>query len=81
MGEEAALRADYVILAVPTTALRSIHLRPAPPAPQSRAITGLKYGRVTKALLQFDRSFWRKRGKSWAFGTDAPTGAVWDANE
>jgi monoamine oxidase len=32
-------------------------------------------------LLQFDRPFWRKKGRPRAFGTDAPTGAIWDANE
>lgn len=80
-GEEALLRAHYVVLAVPTTTLRSIHMRPPLPPLQSRAVQCLKYGRVTKALLQFSRAFWRKAGKPRAFGTDAPTGAVWDANE
>ncbi len=80
-GESAQLKADYLILAVPATTVRSISIRPALPAEQSQAIAGLKYGRVTKALLQFDRPFWRKKGRPRAFGTDAPTGAVWDANE
>jgi monoamine oxidase len=48
---------------------------------QARAIDSLKYGRTTKALLQFDQSFWRKKGRPQACGTDAPTGAFWDANE
>jgi len=80
-AEQCELRSHAVILAVPATTLRAIHIRPALPPEQARAIAGLKYGRVTKALLQFDRPFWRKKGKPWAFGTDAPTGAVWDANE
>jgi monoamine oxidase len=80
-GGQGSLQGDYAIFAVPATTLRAIRMTPALPAPQSRAIQSLKYGRVTKALLQFDRSFWRKKGKPRAFGTDAPTGAVWDANE
>jgi len=80
-GGEAVLRGGYVILAVPTTTLRDIELRPGLPELQSRAMASVRYGRVTKALLQFDRAFWRRRGQPRAFGTDAPTGAVWDANE
>lgn len=80
-GETAQSKADYLIVAIPATTLRSIQFRPALPAQQSKALASLKYGRVTKALLQFDRPFWRKKGRPRAFGTDAPTGAVWDANE
>lgn len=80
-GESAQLKAEYLVMAVPATTLRSIPFRPALPASQAQAIAALKYGRVTKALLQCERAFWRKRGRPRAFGTDAPTGAVWDANE
>ena len=31
--------------------------------------------------LQFAKRFWRKAGRPSAFGTDLPTGAVWEANE
>jgi len=80
-GQESLILGKYVVLAVPTTTLRSIHMQPPLPAMQARAIHSLKYGRTTKALLQFDKSFWRKKGRSLACGTDAPTGAFWDANE
>ena len=80
-GQEAFIRGTYVVLAVPTTTLRSIHMQPSLPARQMRTIRSLKYGRTTKALLQFDRSFWRRKGRPRACGTDAPTGAFWDANE
>lgn len=80
-GECTQLHADYAVLAIPATTLRSVLFRPALPAPQARAVAALKYGRVTKSLLQFDRPFWRKRSHPRAFGTDAPTGALWDANE
>ena len=75
------LKADYVILAVPVTTLRAIEIVPGLPPEQANVFERLKYGRVTKSLLQFDRRFWKRKGRSSAFGTDAPTGAVWDANE
>lgn len=80
-GQEAWIQGKYVVLAVPTTTLRSIQMQPRLPAKQVRAIHSLKYGRTTKALLQFDKSFWRRKGRPRAYGTDAPTGAFWDANE
>jgi monoamine oxidase len=81
IGDQASIKADYLVFAIPATMLRAIPLRPALPPQQAQAIANLKYGRVTKALLQFDRRFWRQRGRARAFGTDAPTGAVWEANE
>jgi monoamine oxidase len=80
-GQEASLRGGYAVLAVPATTLRSIHMQPPLSSLQARAIHSLKYGRTTKALLQFDKSFWRKKGRPQAWGTDASTGAFWDANE
>ena len=80
-GTESRLLADYLILAVPATTLRDIALRPPLPALQQEAIDRLKYGAATRTLLQFRRRFWRKRGWPRAFGTDLPTGAVWEANE
>ena len=80
-GDRVQLKADYVILAVPVTALRAIEITPALPPEQAQAFERLKYGRVTKSLLQFNRRFWKRSGRSSAYGTDAPTGAIWDANE
>ncbi len=80
-GDEKCVRADYVILTVPATKLRSLEFDPPLPYPQRAAIARLRYGPVTKTLLQFDRRFWRGRGRPLAYGTDLPTGAVWDGNE
>ncbi|HTL62544.1 MAG TPA: NAD(P)/FAD-dependent oxidoreductase [Nitrospira sp.] len=80
-GEKAQIKADYVILAVPVTTLRAIEIVPDLPAEQANVFARLKYGRVTKSLLQFDRRFWKRKSRSSAYGTDAPTGAIWDANE
>jgi len=80
-GEQAHMKSDYVILAMPVTTLRSIEIKPGLPLEQATAFSRLKYGRVTKSLLQFDRRFWQKKGRPSAYGTDAPTGAIWDSNE
>jgi monoamine oxidase len=80
-GDHMRMKADYVILAVPVTTLRAIQIVPALPPEQAKAFERLKYGQVTKSLLQFDRRFWKRKSRSPAYGTDAPTGAIWDANE
>ena len=75
------LTADYFVCALPASTARGVLFDPALPEAQHDAITHLKYGCATRLLLQFDRRFWKKKGRPVAFGTDAPTGAVWDANE
>ena len=80
-GDRTQMNADYVILAVPVTTLPAIEITPGLPLEQAKVVERLKYGRVTKSLLQFDRRFWKRKSRSPAYGTDAPTGAIWDANE
>ena len=80
-GDRTQMKADYVILAVPVNMVRAIEIAPALPLEQAKVLERLKYGRVTKSLLQFDRRFWKRKGRSSAYGSDAPTGAIWDANE
>ena len=80
-GDRTQMKADYVILAVPVTTLRAIEIRPDLPPEQAKVFERVKYGRVTKSLLQFDRRFWTRKSRSPAYGTDAPTGAIWAANE
>lgn len=68
---------DAFIVAVPATLSREIDFSPALPPLQREAIATLPYGHATKALVSFDRRFWRRRGH--AFATRLPTGAVWEA--
>ena len=75
------IHAGYVVCALPASTARGVIFEPALPEAQQQAIERLRYGCATKLLLQFDRRFWRKRGRPSAFGSDAPTGAVWDGNE
>lgn len=80
-GMQTQLAADYLILALPTSSLRTITFEPPLPPLQRDAIERLKYGRATKTLLQFERRFWRRPGRPKAYGTDLPVGAIWDGNE
>ncbi len=75
------LRADYVVLAVPATVVRSLCFDPPLPSPLRQAVTTLPYGSATKTLLQFKRRFWRGRRRTNAYATDLPIGTIWDANE
>jgi monoamine oxidase len=75
------LLADYVVVALPASTLRSVRFTPALPDSQWQAITTLRYGRATRVLLQFETRFWKHFGRPIAYGTDQPTGALWDGNE
>lgn len=75
------IHADFAVCALPASTARGVIFEPALPEAQHDAIAHLRYGCATKLLLQFERRFWRRRGRPLAFGTDAPMGAVWDGNE
>jgi monoamine oxidase len=75
------LTADYVVMALPASTLRNVRFAPVLPDLQQRAISTLRYGQATRVLLQFETRFWKHVGRPNAFGTDQPTGAVWDGNE
>jgi monoamine oxidase len=75
------LTADYVVVSLPASTLRSVRFTPALPAPQWQAISTLRYGRATRVLLQFESRFWKHVGRPAAYGSDQPIGAVWDGNE
>ena len=75
------LTADFVVCALPASTARGVFFDPPLPEPQQQAISRLRYGCATRLLLQFDRRFWKKPGRPIAFGTDLPTGALWDGNE
>ena len=80
-GLHSQLRADYAVLAVPATVIRSLCFDPPLPLLPHQAMTTLPYGAVTKTLLQFTRRFWRGGHRTNAYATDLPIGTIWDANE
>jgi monoamine oxidase len=75
------LRADYLICTMPATTVRKVLFEPGLPDEQVEAYATLRYGAATKALLQFEKRFWKKLTGPSAYGSDRPTGAAWDANE
>src|SRR5262249_38484503 len=75
------ITAEYFVCALPASTARGVLFEPGLPEAQQDAITHLRYGCATRRLLQFDRRFWRRRGRPLAFGTDLDTGAAWDGNE
>jgi monoamine oxidase len=75
------ITADYVVFALPASTLKAVAMDPPLPDRQRDAIAHLPYGPATRALVQFDRRFWRAPGRTRAFGTDLPIGAVWEGNE
>jgi monoamine oxidase len=80
-GRQSELPGDFCVAALPASTLRDVEFDPGLPDEQARAIATLKYGHATRLLLQFEKPFWRGRGRSCAFGSDLPTGAVWDGAE
>ena len=75
------ITAAYFVCALPASTARGVLFEPGLPAAQQDAITHLRYGCATRLLLQFDRRFWRGRGRPSAYGTDLETGAMWEADE
>ena len=80
-GRVTAIDGDAIVLAIPASTARHVVFEPSLPEPQQSAIARLRYGPATRLLLQFERRFWKKRGRPLAFGTDLPIGALWDGNE
>lgn len=80
-GRRSQVTADYAVVAVPAATLRRIRMQPALPPRQREAVARLAYGRATRVLAQFARRVWRAPTRPRAFGSDTPSGAVWDGNE
>jgi monoamine oxidase len=80
-GRRSDLSAQFLVCALPASTARDVRFEPALAEPQHDAMAHLRYGCATRLLLQFDRRFWKTRGRPLAFGSDLPTGAVWDGNE
>lgn len=77
---EAIVEADYVVLALPFTALRHVKLRLPLDADQRKAIAELGYGQNTKLILGFRSRFWRKGKSSGELLSDAGFHACWDSS-
>lgn len=73
--------ADFLVCTLPAALARMVVFEPSLPEPQLEAVATLRYGPATRVLLQFEKRFWKTLTGPSAYGSDRPTGAVWDANE
>ncbi len=73
--------ADYAVITVPPPVLLTWEFDPALPDDQRRAFAALSYGGATKAFVRFAAPWWRRANRPRAFGTNLPTGAVWEATQ
>jgi monoamine oxidase len=71
---------DYLVLATPITISRTLEFAPAIPAAMRRAWQAIGAGPATKAHVRFDTTWWRKRGRPRAWGTNLDTGAIWETS-
>lgn len=69
-GEEILVKSDYLILAIPYTAQRSIIKDHAFVPKQEMAIRQVRYVEVTKVLLQYKERWWKEQFRGKTQGTD-----------
>jgi len=62
---EREFTADYLVVAIPFSALRFIHVNPLWSYNKRRAITELHYDSATKVLLEFNERFWEWDEAQW----------------
>jgi monoamine oxidase len=67
-------------MAAPAPIVREMEFVPALPSGMRQALKALTPGPATKAHLLFDTCWWRKKGHPSAYGSNADTGAVWEAH-
>lgn len=79
-GSTVQVEAGYLVCALPATTLRRIAVDPPWPAALGAAIAGLRYGEVTKVMLQFKKRLWRSPGgRVRGFvATDGPVQYAWE---
>lgn len=72
------LRASMVLLAIPFTTLREVHLDVPLPAVKQRAIRELRYGTNAKLMIGFDRRVWRAQTANGSTYADLPFQTTWE---
>ncbi len=79
-GERESLYADYVVLAIPFTALRRIDITPALPTSRQAIISELPYTQIVQAWLQTKTRFWEQRAPVSMVVSDGPLERLFDAS-
>jgi monoamine oxidase len=63
---EREFTADYLVVAIPFSALRFVSITPDFSFPKRRAVIELHYDSATKVLLEFSERFWEWDATEWA---------------
>ncbi|MGP1283993.1 MAG: flavin monoamine oxidase family protein [Parasphingopyxis sp.] len=69
-------RARHAVVTLPTSALRTVDIDPAPPRAQQRGIRSLPYNRVVRAYFAPVRRFWEEDGLPPSVWSDSYAGRV-----
>lgn len=69
-------RARHAVVTLPTSALRTVDIDPAPPRVQQRGIRSLPYNRVVRAYFVPERRFWEEDGLPPSIWSDSYAGRV-----
>lgn len=73
--------ADYIVLAIPFTLLRSVRIAVALPPAKRQAIEELGYGTNAKLMAGFSERVWRtKHGSNGSVLTDLPFQSTWETS-
>jgi monoamine oxidase len=80
-GARHQLTTDYLVVTLPPPLVLDCVFDPPLPEEQIAALTALPLGAATKVSVRFATTWWRRRTRPRAFGTNLPCGAVWDAGE
>ena len=75
------ITADYVLLTIPFTILKSIKVTPAWPTWKQKAITELGYGNNSKLMVGFKNRYWNDAGYQGYYFTDSKLQSGWDNAE
>ena len=67
-----------VLLAIPFTTLREVHLDVPLPAVKQRAIRELHYATNAKLMIGFDRRVWRAQNANGSTYADLPFQTTWE---
>ncbi|MGP1353675.1 MAG: flavin monoamine oxidase family protein [Parasphingopyxis sp.] len=76
MMDGSRYRADRAVITLPTSALRTVDIDPAPPLLQQRGIRALPYNRVVRAYFAPERRFWEEDGLPPSIWSDSYAGRV-----
>lgn len=73
------LDSDFAVLAIPLTTARLIDFNSSLPKAHQTMVNEIKYGAVTKVLIEYRKRFWKEKGWNGRLTTDSPIVMTWHA--